>query len=346
MIVTVTPAPAIDWTVKVDSFDWGAVNRVTRSTREPSGKGLNVSWALHRAGIPTTAVFPAGGETGVYMRESLTRAGLPHVVIDTGREVRTNITLVAPPDHSTKLNEAGTPLDAAQVADLHDAILSTCRGARLALLCGSLPEGLEPEFLARIVRDLAAIGVPSVVDTSGAALAAVLPAGPVLVKPNVHELADLVGTPIATFGDVEAAAREAIRRGAVAVLASLGADGSMLVTADAALYGRARDIPFVNSVGAGDALLSGYVAEGSRDLGDRLRNAILWASSAVSHPTTLFPIREDFAERVEVAWGFDRERRLTETSLDLVGAARSERRTVSPGSGGGRPLSSPHTSPD
>ena len=318
MIVTVTPAPAIDWTVKVDAFDWDAVNRVVQSTREPSGKGLNVSWALHRAGIPTTAVFPAGGETGSYMRDSLAREGLPHVVIDTGREVRTNITLVAPPDHSTKLNEAGTPLDAAQVADLHDAILTTCRGARMTLLCGSLPKGVEPEFLARVVRDLAAIGTPTTVDTSGAALAAVLPARPVLVKPNVHELADLVGAPIETFGDVESAARETIRRGAAAVLASLGADGAMLVTGDQALYGRAREIPFVNSVGAGDALLSGYVAEQSDDLGDRLRNAVLWASSAVSHATTLFPIRRDFAERVEVTRDFDRGARLSEPSLDLV----------------------------
>jgi 1-phosphofructokinase len=156
------------------------------------------------------------------------------------------------------------------------------------------------------------------VDTSGAALAAVLPARPVLVKPNVHELADLVGAPIETFGDVESAARETIRRGAAAVLASLGADGAMLVTGDQALYGRAREIPFVNSVGAGDALLSGYVAEQSDDLGDRLRNAVLWASSAVSHPTTLFPIRRDFAERVEVTRDFDRGARLSEPSLDLV----------------------------
>lgn len=316
MIVTITPAPAIDWTIRVASFELDAVNRIVASLREPSGKGVNVSWALHRAGIPTIAVFPAGGETGAGMREALTEAGLGHRVIDTGREVRTNITLITP-GHSTKLNEPGAELSPEQVAELRATIVSACDGAEMALVCGSLPRGMSVDFPGRIVTDLAAIGVPTIIDGSGEPLAASLASGPALIKPNVHELADLIGVRIVTLGDVELAARQAMERGARSVLASLGGDGSLLVTPTTTLLGHAHDIPFVNSVGAGDALLSGYVA-GGPDAEGRLRNAVLWASSAVAHDTTLFPIRHDFAERVVVTDAFDRSTPLSEPSAELV----------------------------
>lgn len=316
MIVTITPAPAIDWTVRVESFELDAVNRIVASSREPSGKGVNVSWALHRSGVPTRTVFPAGGQTGKAMEEALTAAGLPYRVIDTDTEVRTNITLISP-GHSTKLNEPGAVLSDEQVAELRAAIVEVCADASMALLCGSLPKGVPVDFPAEVVRDLAAIGVPLVVDTSGDPLAACLASGPELIKPNVHELADLVGVRITTLGEVEDAARLAIERGARSVLASLGADGSMLVTAGEALFAYATDVPFVNSVGAGDALLSGYVG-GGPDAEGRLRNAVLWASSAVAHDTTLFPIRADFADRIEVTAHFDRSRPLGEPSIALV----------------------------
>lgn len=316
MIVTITPAPAIDWTIRVASFELDAVNRIVASLREPSGKGVNVSWALHRAGIPTIAVFPAGGETGAGMREALAEAGLSHRVIDTGREVRTNITLITP-GHSTKLNEPGAELGPDQVAELRATIVNACDGAEMALVCGSLPRGMSVDFPGQIVTDLAAIGVPTIIDGSGEPLASALSAGPALIKPNVHELADLIGVRIVTLGDVERAARQAMERGARSVLASLGGDGSLLVTPTTTLLGRAHDIPFVNSVGAGDALLSGYVA-GGPDAEGRLRNAVLWASSAVAHDTTLFPIRHDFAERVVVTDAFDRSTPLSEPSAELV----------------------------
>ena len=149
MIVTVTPSPAIDWTVRVDDFEFGAVNRIVESDREPSGKGVNISWALHRAEIPTRAVFPAGGRSGQFMSDSLAQAGLQHVVVDTGREVRTNITLITP-GHSTKINEPGSHLSIEQTRSFRAAIDEACRDASTVLICGSLPPGVPASF----VRDL------------------------------------------------------------------------------------------------------------------------------------------------------------------------------------------------
>src|SRR5450759_5591300 len=105
---------------------------------------------------------------------------------------------------------------------------------------------------------------------------------------------------MATLGDVVDAARQAREHGAGAVLASLGADGALLVDDGGVLYARATGIPFVNSVGAGDALLAGFFG-GGRTRQERLAMAVLWASSAVAHNTTLFPVRQDLAERIAVS---------------------------------------------
>jgi 1-phosphofructokinase len=316
MIVTLTPAPAIDWTIEVDSFELGAVNRAVQSSREPSGKGVNVSWALHRAGVPTRAVFPAGGCTGEFMDSALSQAGLDHVIVDTGRDVRTNITLISP-GCSTKLNDRGTALSEEQTSRLREAIIGASVGASVVLICGSLPAGAPATFVRNMVRTLKASGVDVVVDVSGEALELALAARPDLIKPNVDELAELTGRQLGTLGDVATAAEEARERGAGAVLASLGADGGLLVDGDGVLYARATDIPFVNSVGAGDALLAGFFA-GGQTRQERLATAMLWAASAVAHHTTLFPIREDLAERIAVHELTTPEQPLAEPSAALV----------------------------
>ena len=316
MIVTLTPAPAIDWTIAVDSFELGAVNRAVRSSREPSGKGVNVSWALHRAGVPTRAVFPAGGCTRDLMDRVLSQAGLEHVIVDTGRDVRTNITLITP-GCSTKLNDRGTALSEEQTRRLRKAIIGASVDASVVLICGSLPAGAPAAFVRNMVGTLKASGVDVVVDVSGEALELALAARPDLIKPNVDELAELAGRQLGTLGDVATAAEEARDRGAGAVLASLGADGALLVDGEGVLYARATDIPFVNSVGAGDALLAGFFG-GGQTRQERLATAMLWASSAVAHHTTLFPIREDLAERIAVHELTTPEQLLAEPSAALA----------------------------
>lgn len=316
MIVTLTAAPAIDLTIEVDSFELGAVNRAVRSSREPSGKGVNVSWALHRAGVPTRAVFPAGGCTGDSMASMLSEAGLEYVIVDTGRDVRTNITLISP-GSATKVNDQGTALSDEQARRLREAIIDASRDASAVLICGSLPAGVPATFVRDLAHTLKASGTDVVVDVSGEALELALAARPDLIKPNVHELAELTGRQLVSLGEVASAAEAARERGAGAVLASLGGDGALLVDDVGALYAHATDIPFVNTVGAGDALLAGFFAGGPTRQ-ERLATAMLWACSAVAHRTTLFPIREDLAGRIVIQELTTPEKLLAEPSETLV----------------------------
>ena len=102
MITTVTPAPAIDWTIRLEAFEWEAVNRSVESTREASGKGINVSVALSAAGVETVAVFPGGGSSGSFLAAELERLGVPFRQADVVPEVRTNITLVTPAEQARR----------------------------------------------------------------------------------------------------------------------------------------------------------------------------------------------------------------------------------------------------
>ncbi|MCU1406677.1 MAG: pfkB [Glaciihabitans sp.] len=319
MIVTVTPSPAIDWTITVDSFELGGVNRSTQSVREPSGKGVNVSIALHRGDVATLAIVPAGGDTGRFLASTLAGYGVPVSIIDSGVDVRTNITLVAPGQPGTKINEPGAALSADTVWEIQAAILATEGVATAVLVCGSLPPGVPTTFHRDVVVQANRMGAFSVVDASGEALSAALEARPGLVKPNVHELAELTGRDIATLGDVVDAAEAVRALGAGAVLASLGADGVVFVDDDGPLFAVARDIPVVNAVGAGDALLAGYLSglAGTADRIERLADAVLWASSAVAHPSTLFTVRPEYARLITAGPLPAADRRLGEPSRPL-----------------------------
>jgi 1-phosphofructokinase len=324
VIVTVTPSPAIDWTVNVDSFEFAAVNKVASKTREASGKGINVSVALHRNNVETVAVFPAGRETGEFMVHELQALGVPAAAVDSGIDVRTNITLIVPGHSGTKINETGTELPAAVLnqvierskAMLEQALKSGEKRVMLAI-CGSLPPGTPEDFHRGLIRLGNALGVPTIVDASGDVLTRAIPEGPDLIKPNVHELADETGRSIHTLQDVVMAAQVLRARGAAAVLASLGADGMMLIDREGALHGRASDITVVNTVGAGDASLAGYLAglAAGADRAACLRSALTYASSAVGHETTLFEVDPSIAARVSVSADFDRDQQLSEPSI-------------------------------
>ncbi|MFJ3957125.1 1-phosphofructokinase family hexose kinase [Arthrobacter sp. NPDC090010] len=309
MILTVTPNPAVDWTVTTDDFAFDAVNVASSSTREASGKGINVSVALQRNGVRTLALFPAGGGTGVFMAEQLAAMGVAALAVPSGAEVRTNITLRVPGHSGTKINEQGAPLGEELAQRLLDAVRSALVGALerhdgvvTLALCGSLPPGTPEWFHPALVGLGRELGAAVVVDASGEVLRRALPAGPGLVKPNVHELAAETGRPLATVGDVVSAARELLGRGAGAVLASLGADGMVYVDAECALHGKASAVSVLNTVGAGDASLAGFLAAraGGAAPAECLASAILYASSAVGHATTLFDVDPALRERITV----------------------------------------------
>jgi 1-phosphofructokinase len=287
VIITVTPNPSVDRTLFIDSLPRGTVIRSVRSRCEPSGKGVNVALALWANGYDVLAVLPIGGPAGAHMVEMLDASDVLHVAVPIAGAIRTNISLVEPDGTVTKINEPGPVMEAAEADNLIAAALERAGNDVTWLAgCGTLP-GAGQDIYARLTAEGRRRGVRTAVDTSGAALHAVLAHRPDLVKPNADELAQASGRALTTLGDVVDAAEDLRRRGAGAVLASLGPDGAVLVDEQGALHGEAPIGAVVSAVGAGDAMLAGFLSAGG--MGRRsLHTALTWAAAQVQHEGTLY----------------------------------------------------------
>lgn len=280
-IVTLTPNPSVDRTIHIPALVRGAVLRASGTSVHASGKGVNVTRALVANGVASSAIAPVGGHEGAQLRELAAHEGIDLVTVPVAGRTRANVSVVEPDGVVTKLNEPGPALGEAERAALMEVVRERAAGAAWIVGCGSLPPAAPDDLYADVAAIGRAAGAAVAVDTSGESLVAAVAAGVDLVKPNTHELAEATATTPRTVGDAIDAAEELRRRGARAVLVSLGADGALLVDEDGARHGEASVATPRSTVGAGDALLAGFLAGGAR--GERaLAEALAWAAAAVA----------------------------------------------------------------
>jgi len=292
VIVTLTLNPSVDRTVEVEALARGEVMRALGVRVDPGGKGINVSRALASHGIPTRAVVTIGGAEGEHLVTLLRGTGIEIVQVPIQGAIRSNITVVEPDGTTTKFNEPGAELSPEELNAVFDAVANAVESADWLVASGSLPPGTPAEVYADLVRALAGSGIRVAIDTSGPALEAVLAAEPALVKPNRDELSEVTGQRLLTIADVVEAACRLRDRGAGAVLASLGADGAVLVDGDGAIHGQTPVVSPLSSVGAGDAMLAGFLAGGGT--GARaLTEGLAWGAAAVLQPGSGMPSPDD-----------------------------------------------------
>lgn len=298
MILTLTPNPSIDRTITLGGeLVRGQVQRVVSVTSQAGGKGVNISRASVSAGEPTLAVLPAAKDDPFVME--LLTAGIDCRPVRPAGEVRVNVTITEPDGTTTKLNSPGATVDADDLEAMAATLLARAPGASWTVLAGSLPAGAPAGFYAELVRRLRAIGARVAVDTSDAPLRALVEAlpgsAPDLMKPNGAELASFAG---GDADDLErdpekaaTAARTLVVRGVGTVLATLGGNGAVLVTAEGAWHATPPPTTVVSTVGAGDSSLFGYLLGDLRGLPapDRLALAVAYGSAAAALPGTTIP---------------------------------------------------------
>jgi 1-phosphofructokinase len=308
LVVTVTPNPSLDLTYRLPAGSGPdeEVHRAVATTLEPSGKGVNVALSLHAAGRDAVAVLPLAGATGRHLTELLTDAGLPHQTVGQPGQTRVNTTVLRDGAPTTKYNAPGPTLDAASLRALLGELLE-CAAEVLArapalerwlVVCGSLPPqspGGESPVAAGLARQAVAVagavGARCALDVSGAALAGAVGSGADLLAPNAAELAavDPDVRAAADSGDpdaLEAAVRTLSARVGSQLLVSAGARGALWTDGVDLLHGTGAPLRPVNTAGAGDALLAGWLAGGgSAEL--RLERAVRWGRSACLAATTV-----------------------------------------------------------
>lgn len=303
MIVTLTPNPSLDRTLRLDiPLEPGALHRVVASESQGAGKGVNVSRAAHLAAVPTIAVLPAS--TTDPLLAGLRADGIRVHAEPVTHAARTNLTISGPDGTTTKINEPGSSYSAQVRTRLLQALLDHADAADWFVLAGSLPPGCPSDWYVEIVKCLRAAGARVAVDTSDGPLTALvdgLPsAAPTLMKPNSAELAAALGLRAADLdANPEAAAAAAlslIERGVETVLVSLGAAGAVLANADGAWHATPPPTVVVSTVGAGDSALFGYLYAahlGQDDPATRLTYAVAYGSAATALPATTIPQPRD-----------------------------------------------------
>jgi 1-phosphofructokinase family hexose kinase len=299
MIVTLTPNPSVDRTVSITDLQRGEVQRATASRIDPGGKGVNISRALTAHEARTLAVLPAGGPQGHLLAELLADAGIAVAIVPIAGSTRGNLALVEPDGTTTKINEPGPLLSSSELEALLSGAVDTLADQPSWLVgSGSLPPGVDDDLYAGLVRRCRDAGVSVAIDASGPALRLAVAAGPDLIKPNLEELEELVDQSLNTLGDVLAAAADLVTGGVGTVVVSLGARGALLVSPSVTALAVAPVSSPLSTVGAGDALLAGYLYATGSGLSavQALCAGVTWGAAAVSLPGSRMPTPSDVAD--------------------------------------------------
>lgn len=294
MIVTLTPNPSLDLTYELEVMLRGEVQRAVAVSVEAGGKGINVTRNLVANGVEARAVAPVGGPSGEQFLGLLEESSIQLARVPVNEPVRVNTSIVEREGVLTKINAAGPSLSSDEVDRLLQETAKASSGADWVAACGSLPPGAPKDLLARVVATAHEAGCRAAVDSSGAPLISALTAKPDLLKPNLEELSEIAGRRLTTFGEVLEAANEVRASGISTVFVSLGADGAILVDESGARH--ADTAPFTprSTVGAGDALLAGFLAAGGEGEA-ALVEGVAWGAGAARLPgsKTLTPADVD-----------------------------------------------------
>lgn len=284
MITTITLNPAIDKTITVERFRLNTVNRVLSVNEDLGGKGINVSKVLHYLKHKTMACGFIGEANYGVVQPHIKRLGLSTDFVFVDALTRINTKIIDPIEASTTdINETGFSVSRVQIEQLKIMLQAYAAQSRFMVFSGSVCKGIDTEGFQSLIR--AVSPTPWVLDADRDVLRSGLELQPFMIKPNIHELEDLLQVKLEKHEELVQETRRLIQRHKIQYcLVSMGEKGSILVKQDFAYHAKALKVELVTTVGAGDAMLAGFLAgisEGFSEL-DALRIATACGAVAVS----------------------------------------------------------------
>lgn len=290
MIYTVTFNPALDYSMITENFSEGLTNRSKSEEICFGGKGINVSFVLSQLGVKNTALGFVAGFTGDYLISELERNNVntDFIKLPSGF-TRINVKLKGKTE--TEINAQGPEITKEAIELLYSKLDKLSKGDTL-VLAGSIPKSLDNGIYESILKMLNGRGVRFVVDATGDLLVNTLKYNPFLIKPNNFELEEIFGQKLNSEDEIINAAKKLKDMGAINVLVSLGGDGAILVAEDGEVYHQKPfEITLVNSVGAGDSMIAGFLA--GYDKGYSYALKLGAASGAATAASNVLAVRED-----------------------------------------------------
>lgn len=191
MIYTVTFSPSLDYIVTVEKLTLGRVNRTENEIIFPGGKGINVSIVLKNLGVESTVLGFIAGFTGEKIRKELSALGCKDAFIEI-EHGWSRINMKVRSDEESEINGQGPVIDAQAMKELY-AQLDKLEEDDILVLAGSIPNTMPSTVYSDIMEYLEGRKVNIVVDATKDLLVNVLKYHPFLIKPNNHELEEILG---------------------------------------------------------------------------------------------------------------------------------------------------------
>lgn len=258
-ILTLTTNPALDLTVQLGPLHVGQVNRSEAMLSHAAGKGINVAQVLADLGHTLTVAGFLGVDNQKPFESLFAKRGFIDEFVRVPGETRSNIKLAESSGRITDLNGPGPQVSLQAQQALATRIEQIAGDFDAVIVAGSLPRGVDAQWLKTLLQRFNAMGLKVALDTSGEALRAGLEASPWLIKPNTEELADALNAPIISIAAQAQAAANLRQRGIEHVVISQGSEGVHWFSADVALQALPPKVSVASTVGAGDSLLAGMV---------------------------------------------------------------------------------------
>ena len=259
MIYTVTFNPSLDYSIGIKDFQEGALNRANFEEIRVGGKGINVSIVLTSLGIDNIALGFIAGFTGEQIQKGMEQLGCKtnFIMLPQGFS-RINVKMLS--DQETEMNGMG-PAVSAEECEQFMVRLNVLKPGDTLILSGSIPQSMPQDMYERILETIDTDQVHVIVDTSSEMLRRTLPYHPHLIKPNLIELSELFGHDLSAYDDIVGCAKHLQEEGACNVLVSMGSEGAILVTEEGQVFSApAPSGKLVDSIGAGDSMVAGFVA--------------------------------------------------------------------------------------
>ncbi|RIW38298.1 1-phosphofructokinase [Bacillus salacetis] len=268
MIYTLTLNPSIDYFVSLNELNLGETNRMEHDSKVPGGKGINVSRVLTSLGHPNKGMGFLGGFTGQFILDELKKERVDTAFVKVSGDTRINIKLRG--KEETEINGNG-PEISSEAKNALIRQLDVLEEGDFLVLAGSIPPSLPDDFYEVIIRETEGNGVNIVVDTTKEKLLNILKYKPFLIKPNHHELGELFNVSIENKEDAIPYGKKLVEMGAQNVIVSMGGKGTLYFTGEEAYFASVPPGSLVNSVGAGDSVVAGFIAA-CRTTGDVLKS--------------------------------------------------------------------------
>ena len=296
MIATVTLNPSLDKTITVDRLVLDEANRWTSLRRDAGGKGINVSRVLYELRCDTIAYGFSGGLDGEVFERLLTKQGVPFDFTHIDGEIRSNLIITnMETRRQTRIDAPGPHISKEELDGLIEKLHSIKPKPDFLVFAGSVPPGVPKTIYHQLISMAKQNGIKTVLDCDGEWLEEGIKAVPHIIKPNVHEAEQLLGTKLTGEASIVKAVGQLLSRGIEIVVVSRGKDGLIVSDGREIIKVTSPPVEVSSTVGAGDSAIAGLLLKLSKgeSLEEAARLAVAAGTATALTPGTELCHRED-----------------------------------------------------